>query len=1094
MSVQTKSFRKVLILAFFMIASSIQAQTVKVTVKDATGEAVIGASVLEKGTRNGGITDLDGHFNIKASGKNPLVISYVGMKTKTVSIKGKSSISVVLEDDNTTLNDIVVIGYGTMKKKDLTGAVTSVSSKQLENIPVTNVTEAMTGKLAGVNITTTEGSPDAEVKIRVRGGGSLSQDNSPLYIVDGFPVSSISDVAPSDIQSIDVLKDASSTAIYGAKGANGVVIITTKSGKEGKVQVNVAAQYGYRKAVGEVKVLNPYEYVLWQYELKQDGEGGYGMYDDLEIYKSMSGTNYQDELFGRTGNTSQVSANVSGGTKDTKYSVSYSRSDEKSVMVGSGFSRDNFNIKLNTKLNKWLTLDVNDRFSYTKIKGLKGGADTQESSKAYGVAARAVVDRPVDVLTGGMIDEDTGDRWISVIDRVNATYKRQTRLQNNINSALTWRPFKGLSARTEFGYGWRRNNADQVWGVDNSANYRFGHNGRPAAYLTRRDQKEWRWVNTLSYEVKNLLLKSDHLNVLAGHEMSSSYYTDTDMTSVDFDVNATNSQILSALSNGTALPTYTYISLKDNMISYFGRLNYTLMDRYLLTFTLRADGSSRFTDGNRWGWFPALALAWRINEEPWMESAASWLSNLKLRLSYGTAGNNRINATYMYTTFAPGETKDKSIYFNETTASILKHGVMMSNPDLKWETTVTRNVGIDFGFFSSRINGSVDFYWNTTKDLLMRYTIPSGSGYSYQYRNIGQTSNKGVEFQVSAAIVDQKKWGLDFNFNISYNRGKIDKYPGGSSWESSKWYGSGTVSQKDFLIEEGGRLGEVYGYIYDGVYTTKDLQWSGSAWAIRPQTDADGNVIKDENGKDKKVAANSYDLLKGSLQPGSPKIRDVNGDGTIDEKDKVRLGNTIHPVSGGFGLGGRFLKNFDFNIFFNYQLGGKVVNAAKAAASTFNGSAYNYNLSDEFAVGKRWSRINGQGENVMGATFAKKYIAEKGEQAYYDYISKLNGGKSIYNPATVTDRPLLDWDVEDASFLRLQTVTLGYTLPKKWMKKAGLTNVRVFATGYNLLCITGYSGIDPEVDACTDTPLTPGIDYGTYPKSYSVIGGINVTF
>ena len=1075
------------LVCFFAFAQ----KTIHGTVVDSNGEPVIGASVIEKGTRNGGVTNYDGQFTIKLTGKNPIVISYIGMKSKTIT--AKDNMKVVLEDDNASLNEIVVIGYGTVRKKDLTGSVTSVSAKQLENIPVTNVTEAMSGKLAGVNITTSEGSPDADVKIRVRGGGSLSQDNSPLYIVDGFPVSSISDVAPSDIQSIDVLKDASSTAIYGAKGANGVVIITTKSGKEGKVQVNVSAQYGYRKSVGEVKILNPYEFALWQYELRQD-ESGYGKFEDLEIYKSKAGHNYQNELFGRTGNTSQVSANVSGGTKDTKYSVSYSRSDEKAIMIGSGFSRDNFNVKLNTKLNKWLTLDVNDRFSYTKIKGIKGGADTQESSKAYGVAARSVIDRPVNTLVSNLDDEESGDRWTSVVDRVNATYKLQTRLQNNLNAALTWEPIKGLRAKTEFGYGWRYNNADQVWGVDNSANYKWGYQGLPSAYLTKRVQKEWRWVNTVNYDTKNLLLKGDHFNALVGHEMTSSYYNDTNMTSVNFDADATNDQILSAMSNGVALPTSTYISLKDNMISYFGRLNYTLHDRYLMTFTLRSDGSSRFTDGNRWGWFPSLALAWRINEESWMKDTSSWLSNLKLRFSYGTAGNNRINAKYMYTTYTASETKDKSIYFNETTPTLLKHGEMMSNPDLKWETTITRNIGIDFGFFKSRINGSIDLYWNTTKDLLMRYTLPSASGYSYQYRNIGQTSNKGVEFQVNAAIVDKKNWGLDFNFNISYNRGKIDKYPSGASWQSSKWSGSGMISSNDFLIEEGGRLGEVYGYIYDGIYTTDDLQWTGSAWSIRSVTDADGNVVKDENGKAKLVAANSYDLLKGTLQPGSPKVKDVNGDGKIDENDKVRLGNTVQPVSGGFGFSGRFLKNFDFNVFFNYQLGGKIVNAARAAASTYNNSQQNYNLSDKFNAASRWSRIDGQGNNVMSSTFARDYIAANGEQAYYDMITKLNDGKSIYNPATVTDRPLFDWDVENASFLRLQTLTLGYTLPKNWIKKAGLTNVRVFATGYNLFCLTGYSGVDPEVDACIDTPMTPGIDYGTYPKSYSIIGGINVTF
>ncbi len=1082
MSGNLKTLRVALVALFAFIGVSLSAQTVKGNVKDSSGEPVIGATVQEKGTKNIVATDLDGNFSIGLTSGKQLQISYIGMKTKTVSVAGKTSVNVTMEDEATGLNDVVVIGYGTVRKKDLTGAVASLSSKQIEDLPVTNVSEALTGKMAGVNITTTEGSPDADVKIRVRGGGSLSQDNSPLYIVDGFPVSSISDVAPSDIQSIDVLKDASSTAIYGAKGANGVIIITTKSGKEGKTQVNFGAQYGIRKPVGEVEVLSPYEYVMWQQELNQSGTG-YGSFSDLEIYRSKRGRDYQEDIFGRTGNQRQFNISVSGGTKDTKYSVSYSRNDDKSIMVGSGFSRDNITAKLQSKLNKWLTLDFNNRFSYTTVDGMKGGADTQETSKAYSLVARSVIYRPVDVLSSNVIDEDTGNKDYDPLERLNVTYKKQTRLQNNFNASLTWEPFKGLKFRSEFGYGWRNNNADNVWGYQATSNSKFGHSGRPQAYITKREQKEWRFANTVTYDKKKLFFKEDHFNVMVGQELTSSYYKDINMTSVDFDNSASISDILAAMGNGTALPTSTYIGIKDNMSSYFGRLNYTLMDRYLLTFTMRADGSSRFTEGNRWGMFPSVALAWRISEEPWMKNSASWLSNLKLRLSYGTAGNNRIDPKYMYTTYSLGETSDKSIYFGEQTAVILKHGSMLSNPDLKWETTITRNLGIDFGLFNSRVNGSIDLYWNTTKDLLMRYTIPGSSGYTYQYRNIGQTSNKGIELQTNFVIADKKNWGLNFDFNISYNRGKIDKYPGGSAWESSRWSGSGPISSQDFLIKEGGRLGEVYGYIYDGVYTTDDLRWNGTAWEVRK--DSEGNP----------VCANSYELLKGTLQPGGMKIKDVDNSGNIDDGDKVRLGNTIHPVSGGFGFNGRFLKNFDFTVFFNYQVGGKIVNGTKAASSTFSGSSQNWNLNDNFTLAKRWTRINPEtGENVLGRDWINNYIAENGEDAFYSYISSLNQGKVIYNPASVTERPLTSWDVESASFLRLQTLTLGYSLPKNLITKIGLGNVRIYVSGYNLFCITGYSGVDPEVDCCTSTPMTPGVDYAAYPKSYSIVGGINISF
>lgn len=394
----SKIFRLALLALSVLLAGNLSAQTVKGTVKDSGGEPVIGATVQEQGTKNVAVTDLDGNFTIKLTGDNPLQISYIGMKTTTVSTKGKTTVAVTLEDEATALDDLVVIGYGSVRKRDLTGAVTSVNAEQIGNTPVANVSEALTGKMAGVNITTTEGSPDADVKIRVRGGGSLSQDNSPLYIVDGFPVESISDISPSEIESIDVLKDASSTAIYGARGANGVIIVTTKSGHEGKPQVNFNASHGWKKVTKLIDVMDPYNYAYYQYELGTAGTSSttsdYGNYDDLEIWKSVEGNDWQDQMFGRTGQQNMYNVNVSGGSKDLKYNIGYSHTDEKSIMVGSGYSKNNVNAKLNAKLNKWLTIDFTGRLAYTKLDGLSGGADTNESNAANSIVAQTVRYRP----------------------------------------------------------------------------------------------------------------------------------------------------------------------------------------------------------------------------------------------------------------------------------------------------------------------------------------------------------------------------------------------------------------------------------------------------------------------------------------------------------------------------------------------------------------------------------------------------------------------------------------------------------------------------------------------------------------------------
>ena len=1076
-----KVIRTALLFALLIIVGNISAQTVKVNVTDATGETVIGATVMEKGTSNGAITDFDGNATVKLSGKNNhLVISYVGMKTKTIDVKGKKEIKVVMEDDNTTLNDVVVIGYGTVKKKDLTGSVSSISEKQIANIPVSNVSEAMTGKMAGVNITTTEGSPDADVKIRVRGGGSLSQDNSPLYIVDGFPVSSISDIAPSEIQSIDVLKDASSTAIYGARGANGVIIITTKEGKEGKTQVSFNGLLGWKKVTKTVKTLSPYEFAQYQYEL---GSTDYGNYNDLDIWKSVEGSDYQDEIFGRTGLQKQYNASVNGGSKDIKFNIGFSHTDEESIMLGSGYAKNNINAKLNAKLNKWLSFDFNARLGFTKLDGLSGGADTNESNAANSIVANTVAYAPVETLTSSD-DEDEANSTSTrrtPLQRITSTYKYQERFQQNYNAGLNWKPFKNITVRTEFGYGWRYNNTEQVWGSDATTNSKYGYNGQPQAQFVRVDQRDWRNANTITYANDKLFGGRDRINVLIGQEWSSTEKTTRTSTSVGYPTSMTIGEVLANTSAGTALPNESDIAADENMLSYFGRINYTMADKYLATFTLRADGSSKFGKGNRWGYFPSLALAWRLSEEDFMKSTSSWLSNLKLRLSVGTAGNNRINSGLLSTTYSMASNTSKAPFFNEERQSMLEHGTYLYNPDLKWETTITRNIGIDFGFLRGRINGTLDFYWNTTKDLLMQTVVPSSTGYSYQFQNFGKTSNKGVELTVNTVIVDRKKWGLNFNFNIAYNKNKIDELNMENPWQSSSWSGSTISKYEDFKIEEGGRLGELWGFKTNGFFTVYDpvsnpdgqLVLEGTTWKLREG-----------------IVDNSPSITGGSYYPGGLRVEvDENGDPL-----KQRLGNTVPTTTGGFGFDGR-VGNFDFNVFFNYSLGNKIVNGTKLANAFYHGSAKNYNLVNDFALGSRYTWIDPETGLNLGRPSTSTIAAYGGADAMIARLNEINSGASIYNPAGVSTMQLIDYAVEDASFLRVQNITVGYTLPKKWMKSIFLDSVRIYFTGYNLFCFTGYDGYDPEVDTSSKkNPMCPGIDYAAYPKSRTLVGGINVTF
>ena len=612
-------------------------------------------------------------------------------------------------------------------------------------------------------------------------------------------------------------------------------------------------------------------------------------------------------------------------------------------------------------------------------------------------------------------------------------------------------------------------------------NSRLNGQGNPQAVLTRESRKQWRNSNTITYDNDKLFGGRDRINVLIGHEWSSSQETSNEQTSIMFPETMTPSEVLANMSVGEAMRNVSTIGEEDNLLSFFGRINYTLADKYLATFTVRADGSSKFAKGNRWGWFPSAALAWRISEENFMKKAQSWLSNLKLRLSFGMAGNNRIPAGSVRSVFTLTEPADHGPYFNETGVPMLRHGDTLYNPDLKWETTITRNIGIDYGFWNNRISGTLDFYWNTTDDLLMRSLIPATTGYSYQYQNFGKTSNKGVEFALNAVLVDKKNFGLNFNFNIAYNRNKIEEVAMDSPWQINEFAGSTFANYETFRIEEGGRLGEIWGYrsngfftVYDPATGTGDLVLNGTRWELAPGHAPD----------------NSATLTGGNLYPGGRKYKvDENGDPI-----KQRLGNTVPSTTGGFGIDGR-VGNFDFNVFFNYSLGNKIVNGTRMANSFYTGTRQHQNLIADFNVSNRYTWIDPETGLNIGRPSSGTVTAYGGADAIMARLNEINAGARTYNPAAVTQLYFSDDAIEDADFLRLQNITIGYTLPKKWVRTIWLENVRIYFTGYNLFCFTGYDGYDPEVDTSSKkNPMTPGVDYAAYPKSRTFVGGINVTF
>lgn len=1059
------NLRTIFTMLLLAIVWSVSAQnvTIKGTVTDENGEPIIGASVLEKGTNAGVSTDIDGNFSLKVTGKNPLVVSYIGMDAQEVNITGKTQVNVVLKENSKVLDEVVVIGYETVRKKDLTGSVSSINAKAIESVPVVNVAEAMSGKLAGVNVTTSEGSPDAEINIRVRGGGSITQESTPLYIVDGFPVSSISDISPADIQSIDVLKDASSTAIYGSRGANGVVIITTKTAKEGKFSVSYDGTYGFKMIANTLDVMSPYEFAKSQYEQailqnKLDRyQSSFGLFQDIDLYQEMTGINWQDEVYGNTGSYFSHNVSLSGGTEKVNYLASYQHTDENAIMLDSDYKRDNFSFKLNAKPLKWLKVNFSTRYSNMLVTGAgandskSGGGETSTSDSRL---KHTVIFPPISVTSlyeDDSTDEDVVGSLVKPTTAIKDNYKNRRRQLYSINGGVSINFIKNLQFRTDFGIEGRVDE-DKIYKGSSTYDARNSSlaPGMPIATITDKDSQRLRNTNTLSYKwtSKN---KAHNLNAMIGEEMT--------ITTANTKVNRVEGvptmfspeECFGYLTEGMPASIANNYAYDDRLLSFFGRVGYDYLGRYLITATFRADGSSKFAPGNQWGYFPSVAAAWRISDESWMESASEWLNNLKLRASYGVAGNNNI-AAGQYMKIYSSNTELWMNGFN----SYWTPGNSLNNTDIKWETTYTYNIGIDFGFWNNRINGTIDLYQNDVKDLLIDFPI-QGTGYQTVTRNIGATRNRGIELAVNAALVNTKDFTLDFNFNIAYNQnqvmdlGGLDFISGNSGW-------AGSEIQEDYRVIVGQAMGQMWGYVTEGYYSADDFIWDGNKW-----------VAKDG------VVDNSA-MTGDSWGPGALKIKDLDNSGTIDDKDKTVIGNSMPDFTGGFGLTATY-KGFDLSAGFTFSIGNEVYNANKLEFTTTS-KYYHRNQLAMMGTENRYTQIDwATGERITDP----------------EVLNEINKNANIWSPV-MPKYVFHSWGVEDGSFLRLNTLTLGYTLPTDLTKKIYVQRLRVFFTGTNLFCATKYTGYDPEVSTRRKVPYTSGVDYSAYPKSRGFNFGVNITF
>jgi TonB-dependent starch-binding outer membrane protein SusC len=1044
-----------------------------------SGQAIPGAAVRIKGTSDGAITDLDGKFTINCSSENVVLsVSFVGYKTQEVETAGKTYLEIKLEEELKSLDEVVVIGYGTARKSELTGAVSSVSNKTIASIPVGSAAEALTGKLAGVNISTTDGSPDAEIVIRVRGGGSVTQDNSPLYIVDGFPVSSINDIPPTDIASIDVLKDASTSAIYGARGANGVVIITTKSAKSGKTSVTYNGYIQAKELPKKLDVMSPYDYVLAQYEYAKLRDPNaltdlknftkfFGVYDDLELYKGQEGTDWQDKMFGNSDYSQYHNVSITGGTENTKLSLSLTNNNDAGILQGSGYNRTSLNFKLNHAITERLKVEFNSRYSNTDVDGAgtSGSSDLKMSDVITARPVNGLVDQ-FDI-NGSDLDADY-ETFISALvnpeQKVKQDYRKRIEKLFTMNGALSWEIMKKLTYRTEFGaeYGFKDNK--RYYGPMTNESKNNGGN-LPLGEITTGKSYKYRWANTLNYSFKT----GDHdITALVGEELIINGSSNEVMRSKYFSKSIEPEKLFANMALGTIDRLTTFEDPEYRLSSFFGRVNYSFNSKYLLTFTLRADGSSKFAPGKQWGLFPAAAVAWRVSEENFVKQFAA-VSNLKVRASFGEAGNDRIANDAWRRTYAISVLRPNGFAEGQNPYYVPASSVLV-NPDLKWETTITRNAGIDFGFFKERLSGSVDLYWNTTKDLLVESDIPSYLGYTKQLRNIGQTSNRGIEIVLNGRIIEKKDFSLTASFNIGFNKNKIDELDGVDFKPfNSGWAGTDLVSADDYRLQIGKTVGLIYGFVSDGFYTVDDFA----------SYDAASKKYKLKPG-----VANDEGLLGGQVgfRPGMMKLKNLGGDSTINTNDdRTVIGNANPKHSGGMNINLTY-KSFDLGLNFTWKYGFDVYNTGKIAYNMYYRTTYG-NMLNTVNYANRFKYIDAGGNIVTDL----------------EALRELNKDASMWSPfSSGTAKPILTSDaIEDGSFLRLSTVTVGYSLPKSIIQKIRMQQLRFYATVYNAWIWTNYTGYDPEVSSTRSSSysaLTPGVDYSAYPKSRTYTIGVNITF
>ena len=1033
------------LLALIMSIGMFAQNMVKGTVVDETDLPMIGATVMIKGAAGGTITDFDGNFTISAKKGQVIAISYIGYKTQEVKYTNQQKIAVKMVPDSKALDEVVVVGYGSMKRSDLTGSVSSIAAKDVKEFQSSSVLGALGGQIAGVQITQSDGGPGSGFNINIRGVGTMTGDASPLFIVDGFEVDNIDNIANADIESMEFLKDASSSAIYGARAANGVVMITTKSGKAGKPSITYNGSATYRKITKKLDLLTPYEFAKLQEDIDpkyadtywKEGNDENGLpyrFQSLNDYIGVGGVDWQDATFNPTWSQDH-NLSITGGDEATTYSLLFTRYNENGIFNNSGFDRTTAKFRVKQKIMKDITLDATINYAQTNKKGVGTTAD----SGRFNMLAQILSARP----TGGLrlTDEELLSSAIDpvmledgsslaqvnpVIQTESVTNKKRAEMWSG-NASLTWQIMKGLTFKTAATYNTTNSRVDRFFKDGSKEAFRNGQKPYGETQMIR----DVRWTNSNNLTWKQKINKKNSYDIMLGHEISyrSSEFLLGQAMDFPFDHLGNNNLGLGAT------PSKVNSDFNDKkLLSFFARGNYNYDNRYLLTATVRADGSTVFSKKHKWGFFPSFSAAWRMSEEAFMKDVEA-VSNLKVRFGWGIVGNDRISN---YLSLDLYENKKYGIGNSLTTVLTPKQ---IKNQNLKWEGSSSVNLGLDLGLFANRLSLSADFFIKDTKDLLLAQELAHVTGFDKQYQNVGKIRNKGMEFSISSTNIQTKSFTWNTNFNISIIRNELRALESGANYKTTRSGFDSNFTQDDYIAIVGSSLGAIYGYEFDGIYQSSDFY-------ITP----DHKYILKEG-----ITNNTRYTDAGGLRPGVVKYKDQNGDGIITTADRTVIGNAIPKWYG--GITNTFAwKGIDFSFMFQFNYGNDIYNATRLYATQSRNGRRNM-LAE---VADRWTETNAS--NLVPST--KGYVTN-------DVYSRF---------------------VEDGSFLRLKNVTLGYTLPKKWTQKAYIKRMRVYATGQNLFCISGYSGYDPEVSTAGNNPMTPGLDWGAYPKSRVFTFGIDLQF